>query len=79
MAPISAPAAKAFSLPVITIAPMPSSASSASNAAPSSSINWSFSAFNALGRFSVSHPTRPRVSTSTNDSLIDCLLSEYEM
>ena len=39
MAPMSAPAAKAFSLPVMTTAPMSASASKASSAAPSSFIS----------------------------------------
>ena len=66
MAEMSAPAAKAFSLPVTTMQPMPSSASKASRAAPSSSISASLSAFSCLGRFSVIRPVRcgpsPRVS-----------------
>src|SRR5882672_6128563 len=52
---MSAPAAKALSLPVMTIAPIASSASNAASASPSS--------FITLGRFSVTRPTRPRVST----------------
>jgi hypothetical protein len=66
MAEMSAPAANAFSLPVTTMQPMPSSASKASRAAPSSSISASFSALSCLGRFSVIRPVRcgpsPRVS-----------------
>src|SRR5260370_42433191 len=60
---MSAPAAKALSLPVMTIAPIASSASNAASASPSSFIRESLSAFSALGRFSVTRPTRPRVST----------------
>jgi hypothetical protein len=48
---MSAPAAKAFSLPVSTMQPMPSSASKACSAAPSSSISGSDSALSAFGRF----------------------------
>jgi hypothetical protein len=55
---MSAPAAKAFSLPVMTMQPMPSSASKASSAAPSWSIRASFSALSCLGRFSVISPVR---------------------
>src|SRR3977135_1200710 len=61
--PMSAPAAKALSLPVMTIAPIASSASNAASASPSSFIKESLSAFSTLGRFSVTRPTRPRVST----------------
>jgi hypothetical protein len=64
IAPTSAPAAKAFAEPVMTIAPTASSASNASSAAPSSSINASFSALSALGRCSVISPTRSRRSTT---------------
>jgi hypothetical protein len=56
MVGMSAPAAKARSEPVSTMQPMASSASNASSASPISSISWSFSAFNALGRFSVMRP-----------------------
>ena len=49
---MSAPAAKAFSEPVMTMQPMASSASKAVSAAPSSSIKASFSAFSCAGRFS---------------------------
>src|SRR5471032_3007186 len=60
---MSAPAAKALSLPVITMQPILSSASNCASASPSSSISASLSALSALGRFSVIRPTRPRVST----------------
>jgi hypothetical protein len=59
MAEMSAPAAKAFSLPVTMMQPMVSSASKAFNAVPSSSIKGPFKAFRALGRFSVMMPTLP--------------------
>ena len=59
MAPMSAPAAKAFSLPVTTMQPIASSASKALSAAPSSSISSLFSALSCLGRFSVTMPTLP--------------------
>src|SRR5215475_7756784 len=60
---MSAPAANAFSLPVMTMQPMPSSASKPSSAAESSSISWALSALRALGRLSRTMPTRPLVST----------------
>ena len=60
---MSAPAAKAFSEPVITTAPTPLSAWNASSALPTSSIKAPFSALSAFGRLSVINPTRPRVST----------------
>ena len=59
MAPMSAPAAKAFSLPVITMQPIAGSASKALRAAPSSSISSLFRALSCLGRFSVTTPTLP--------------------
>jgi hypothetical protein len=62
MAPMSAPAAKALSEPVMTMQPMFASASKPSRAAPTSSIRRSLSAFIALGRLSVMSPTLPRVS-----------------
>src|SRR5450631_2955993 len=68
---MSAPAANALALPVITMAPMPSSASKSSNAAPSASISASSSAFIRFGRFSVMTPTRPTVSTRTGASIMD--------
>ncbi len=51
MTEMSAPAANARSLPVSTMAPIASSLSNASSAAPNSSISWSLSAFICLGRF----------------------------
>jgi len=60
---MSAPAAKAFPLPVMTIAPVPASPSSAASARPSSAMSSGLSAFNCFGRFSVMTPTRPRCST----------------
>src|SRR5260221_575941 len=60
---MSAPAAKALSLPVMTIAPIASAASNGASASPSSFIRESLSAFSTLARFSVTRPTRPRVST----------------
>ena len=58
IAPMSAPAAKARSLPVTTMQPMPGSRSKASSAAPSWSISASFSALSCLGRLSVTTPVR---------------------
>jgi hypothetical protein len=46
---MSAPAAKAFSLPVTIMQPIASSASKAFSAAPSSSISWLFRALSCLG------------------------------
>src|SRR2546426_4445362 len=63
MAAMSARAAKALSLPVITIAPTPASASKSSSALPSSCMSCGLSAFNCLGRSSVIRPTRPFFST----------------
>src|SRR5579883_3491685 len=60
---MSAPAAKALALPVMTTAPIASSFSKASSAWPSSRTSASQSAFSACGRFSVIRPTDPRVST----------------
>jgi hypothetical protein len=57
---MSAPAAKAFSLPVMTMQPMPSSASKASSAAPSLVHQASFSALSCLGRLSVIRAVRRR-------------------
>ena len=59
---MSAPAAKAFSLPVRTMAPTAGSASKPRSAAPTSVISASQSAFSAAGRSSVTSPTLPRVS-----------------
>ncbi len=60
---MSAPAAKARSDPVTTIAPMRGSASKADAAATMSCITWELRALSASGRFRVIHPTLPRVST----------------
>src|SRR5438309_9913004 len=60
---MSAPAANALSLPVITIAPTPASASKSSSALPSSCMSCGLSAFSCLGRSSVMRPTRPFCST----------------
>ena len=49
---MSAPAAKALSLPVMTMQPMPASASKASSACDSSSISWALRALSAFGRLS---------------------------
>jgi hypothetical protein len=62
MSVMSAPAAKALSEPVMTIAPMFSSASKAPSALPSSSIRSSFRALSCFGRLSVIRPTLPRTS-----------------
>src|SRR5450830_1057623 len=59
---MSAPAAKALSLPVMTITPMSSRASKPSRAAPSASIRASLRAFIWRGRFSRIRATRPWVS-----------------
>src|SRR5712691_3228128 len=60
---MSAPAAKALSLPVSTMAAIAESPSSSSNAWPSSPISAAFSAFSACGRFSLTMPTGPCRST----------------
>src|SRR5215470_3421974 len=60
---MSAPAAKAFSLPVKTIAPIASSASRSSSARPISATSAAFSALSACGRFKVTMPTALRRST----------------
>ena len=59
---MSAPAAKARSLPVITIAPMFGSASKACRAATSSPMSVRLRAFSALGRLRRISPTLPRTS-----------------
>src|SRR5690606_12465158 len=59
---MSAPAAKAFSEPVMTMAPMPSSDSKSFSAAVISFTTWSLSALSAFGRLRVMRPTRPRFS-----------------
>jgi hypothetical protein len=60
---MSAPAANAFSEPVMTMHPMASSASNAAIACPSSELSAELSAFSACGRLSRMMPTRPLVST----------------
>src|SRR4029077_13254651 len=60
---MSAPAAKAFSLPVIRMHPMPSSASRTSTAAAISRNTPNDSALSIFGRFSVIMPTAPLLST----------------
>ena len=55
---MSAPAANAFSLPVMMIAPMPASLSNSAAAVVTSFITWLLSALSAFGRFSVMVPTR---------------------
>jgi len=67
MAPMSAPAANARSLPVTITQPIFSSASKALRAWPSSSINWSLSALSCLGRLSVTMPT---FSASVRTSMV---------
>jgi hypothetical protein len=73
MAAMSAPAAKAFSLPVMTMQPTPASASAARRATPSWSINSLFSALSCLGRFNRSSAVRrapsPRCSVKTRGSV----------
>ena len=59
---MSAPAAKAFSEPVMTMQPMAGSASNSSTPATISRIACQFSAFSACGRLSVMSATRPSVS-----------------
>src|ERR1700741_3024208 len=66
---MSAPAANAFSLPVMTIAPTLSFASWACSPAPSSCMSWGLRAFNCLGRLSVTRPTRPFCSTLISSKL----------
>src|SRR6266480_586034 len=66
---MSAPAANALSLPVITIAPTPASASNSSSALPSSCMSCGLSAFSCLGRSSVIRPTRPFCSTLMNSGM----------
>ena len=55
--------AKALSLPVITMAPIASSASNSSSACANSETKAPLKAFIAVGRFNVIKPTAPRVST----------------
>lgn len=58
---MSAPAANAFSEPVMTMEPIPSSASNSATAVATSRIMSLFSALSALGRCSVIRATRSRV------------------
>src|SRR2546425_11358477 len=67
---MSAPAANAFSLPVMTMAPMPSFASNVCSAAPSSCMSWGLSAFSCFGRLSVMTPTRPFCSTEMSSAML---------
>ena len=60
---MSAPAAKAFSDPVMTMAPIASSTSKASRAWLRSLSSAAQSALSACGRLSAISPTLPRVST----------------
>src|SRR6266851_4873102 len=60
---MSAPAAKAFSLPVMTTQPMVSSASNSSSTWPSSRTSGVHSALSAFGRFNLTTPTAPFRST----------------
>src|SRR5260221_9078872 len=60
---MSAPAANALSLPVITRQPIVGSPSRSSSAWPSSTTSASQRALSAWGRSSVIRPTRPRFST----------------
>ncbi len=62
---MSAPAAKARSLPVTTMARIPSSRSSASSASHSASMVGPFSAFSCFGRLSRTSATRRASSRST--------------
>ncbi|MEY9669054.1 hypothetical protein ABIE80_007762 [Bradyrhizobium diazoefficiens] len=60
---MSAPAAKAFSLPVTTMQPMASSPSRSSTAAAISRKTPKESALSIFGRFSLMMPTAPWLST----------------
>src|SRR4026207_22022 len=71
---ISAPAAKARSLPVKTITPMASSRSKRSNASANSSISLAESAFKACGRLRRMRPTAPRVSTMIVSAVMNLLV-----
>ena len=63
---MSAPAAKAFSLPVITIAPMAGFESKSFKDALSSLINPSQRAFKAFGLLKVTSATLSRISVYIN-------------
>src|SRR5258707_2962966 len=76
---MSAPAANALSVPVSTIAPMPSSASNSWSALPSSCISCGLSAFICLGRLSVIRPTRSRRSTLMNSWVMEVSGSFFRM
>src|SRR5574343_1660314 len=73
---MSAPAAKALSLPVMTMAPMSGSLSRSSSASPKASIRASLRALSCAGRFRVMSPTRPWRASRMGDSDIarSCLL-----
>ena len=58
---MSAPAAKARALPVITLQPTCSSRSKASNAVASSSMTVTLSALSCLGRLIWTRPARPEI------------------
>src|SRR2546426_6421837 len=73
---MSAPAAKAFSFPVMTMAPTPSSASKACSAAPSSCMSCGLSAFSCFGRLSVTTPTRPFCSTVMSSAMLPLQLGK---
>src|SRR5439155_4854067 len=73
---MSAPAANAFSLPVMTMAPTPSSASKACSAAPSSCMSCGLSAFSCFGRLSVTTPTRPFCSTVMSSAMLPLQLGK---
>src|SRR5438477_7303191 len=73
---MSAPAAKAFSLPVITMAPTVSSASYACSAMPSSCMSFGLSAFSCFGRLSVMRPTRPFCSTVMSSAMLPLQLGK---
>lgn len=60
---MSAPAANALALPVMTIAPIPGSASNSAAAAVTSRITWLLRAFSAWGLFNVMVATRSSRST----------------
>jgi hypothetical protein len=66
---MSAPAAKAFSLPVTRMHPIASSASRSSTAAAISRNTPNDSALSIFGRFSVIMPTAPLLSTMMNSNV----------
>src|SRR4051812_25323171 len=75
---MSAPAAKARSLPPTTSARMSVSASSSCNAATSAPISPPESAFNCFGRLSRTIATWPSRSTSTSSSVGSVKLGELD-